>query len=77
MSSNEAIKERVKVETERFKIYVLVIIVLGGGNYGLITKLNESIIYQALIVGGVMFNIFIIIIAIYSYLKTNNLLKKL
>ncbi len=77
MEVNEAIKKRIEVETERFKTYVFVIIALAGGNYGLIINLHENIINKVLLIFGLFFNLFFAFMAIYSYFKTNNLLKKL
>lgn len=77
MSSNEAIKERIKVETERFKTYVLLLIVLGGGNYGLLTIIHYNLINKVLFIVGLIFNLFIAILTLYSYFTTNKLLKNL
>ena len=76
MEGNEAIKKRIEVETERFKTYVFVIIALAGGSYGLIINLKDSFINKVLLPVGLVFTLFFAFMAIYSYFKTNNLLKK-
>ncbi|MCH8317977.1 MAG: hypothetical protein IIA88_05690 [Bacteroidetes bacterium] len=42
MRKDEIIKERIKADVEIFKVIVIVVIALAGGNSGLLIKLYED-----------------------------------
>jgi len=78
MKSDEIIKEKIRIETERFKVYVLVIAALAGGLYGLLVNFQESNDLTKIVCGvGIFFWFALFIISVNSYISVNNLFKKL
>ena len=72
MKKEEYIKESIKIEMDFFKVFVSVIIVLGAGNYVLLTQLAAGKIYLLLFVYGLIFFVFFVILAFKSYFTIKN-----
>ena len=77
LKSGEIIKEKIRVETERFKVYVLVVVALAGGLYGLAVNFQESNLTKIVFGIGIFFLVALFIVAVNSYILVNNLFKKL
>jgi len=77
MKTDDIIKERIKVETERFKIYIWIVIVLTAGNYSLYLNIENNLINKILLIYGLVLDLFFTFMIIYSYFNTNKLLKDL
>lgn len=77
MKTDDIIKERIQVETERFKIYIWLVIVITAGNYSLYLNLENNFVNKILLIYGLVFDLFFTFMIIYSYFNTNKLLKDL
>ena len=77
--SIEVLKEKINIELEKFKTYVLVTVVLGGGVSGLLLKFSENsnFIFKVVLVIGFVFFIFFSFASFYSYIQIDKLSKKL
>ena len=72
MKKEEYTKESIKLAMDFFKVFVSIVIVLGAGNYILLTQLNIGWIYIVLFVIGLIFFIYFIILAIISFITITN-----
>lgn len=80
MRKDEIIKERIKADVEIFKVIVIVVIALAGGNSGLLIKLYEdpsNLMLRTLFEIGFVFLIIFTFIAFYIYLEIKKLFKRL
>lgn len=70
------LKEKLKLETDRFKIYVFLVAGLTGavGSLILIENVLTDIKIKSLIIIGFVFFLFFIFTAIYSYIVSNKTL---
>ena len=72
-----SLEKRIDVEIERFKIYISLVIVLTGANYVLMINLYWHPMNKILFVTGIIFLLFFVSAAFYSYFYTIKLFKKL
>jgi len=75
----EYLIEKLKLETERFKTYVFLVVALTGAVGSLILSEDAltDIKTKSLIIIGIIFFLFFIFTAIYSYIVSNKTLKKI
>ena len=75
----EYLKEKLKLETDRFKTYVFLVVTLGGavGSLILIEHALTDIKTKSLIIIGFIFLLFFTFAVIYSYIVSNKTLKKM
>ena len=67
MKKEEYIKESIKIEMDFFKVFVYILIVLGAGDYVLLTQLNTGRIYVTLFYIGIIFLGFFTILAVRGF----------
>jgi len=77
MKINEVIKERIRIELEQFKMFIVLIIPLSGGLYALMLNLEGNKINQNILILGFVFFIFLFCVLIKSLIKIKKLSKKL
>jgi len=73
------IEKIIKIHTELFKVFAATVIVLAGGVYGLLMKLNQhpdNILHRVLFEGAFILLMFFVFAAANKYLKIIKLLKK-
>jgi len=77
--SIEVLKEKINIELERFKIYVLVTVALGGGVSGLLLNYddNNNFYFKLVLVTGLIFFLIFLFASIYSHLKIGKFSNKL
>ena len=75
----EYLKEKLKLETDRFKTYVFLVAALAGalGSLILIEHALTDIKTKSLIIIGFIFLLFFTFAVIYSYIVSNKTLKKM
>ena len=75
----EYLKEKLKLETDRFKTYAFLVVALGGAVGSLILFENAltDIKTKSLIIIGFIFLLFFTFAVIYSYIVSNKTLKKM
>ena len=75
----EYLKEKLKLETDRFKTYVFLVAALAGalGSLILIENALADIKTKSLIIITLLFILFFSFAAIYSYIVSNKTLKKI
>jgi len=75
----EYFKEKLKVDLDLFKLYIAVILVLGGGlaTFALRYRFGENLIDYIISGVGFMFLVFVSIISINSYIHIRKDLKEL
>ncbi len=77
MRKDEIIEKKIKVETEKYKIHLWVVIALVGGTYALFIKYDESIFDKILFFVGLFFLIGFLSAVVKSHLKINFFFSKL
>ena len=77
MNNAEIIKEKIKVELEKFKIYILVFVALSGGLYALLVRMEDNVLNKVLFVLGFVFLICLAGLIIRSNVDINKHFKNL
>ena len=74
---NKIIIERIKIEMERTKLYVYIVIALTAGEYALFINIDKYFINEILFNIGFVLLIGFIFAFIHSYFRIGNLFKQL
>jgi hypothetical protein len=77
MTKEDIIKEKIKIEMEKFKVYVFVVVALSSGLYVLLIRLEDTLLNKILFVVGFVFLVGFSLLIIRSYISISKYFKKL